>query len=251
MAEIRENRVKQKLADGDIAIAAMGPMSTDIVDFLGQFDFDGIWLEAEHGPADYSRVPDLTRACDLWGKTSILRVNYNHPGLIYRALDNGAMGVAIPHVKTADEARAVAEAAKFGPVGLRGSYGGRQSYGVDDYFGKANDQTMTVILIESVEGIQNLPEILKVDHIDVFFIARGDLSQSMGYPGEADHPEVLKVTDDAMAMAIEAGRVTGTSVSNNDIERWVEVGARFGTVSWPPWLTAGARGFLDKVSALS
>ena len=251
MAELRENRTKQKLAEGGIVTAPMGIMTPEIVDFLGQFDFDAIFLEAEHGPADYSRLPDLTRACDLWGKTPILRVNYKETGLIYRAFDNGAMGVAIPHVKTAAEARAVVDAAKFAPIGFRGSFTGRQSYGVDGYFAKANDQTMVVILIESVEGIGNLPEILKVDHIDVFFIARSDLAQSMGYPCEADHPEVLKVTDAAMEMAVSAGRVTGTSVSDGDVGRWIEQGARFLTVSWQPWLASGANGFLAKVSTLS
>ena len=121
----------------------------------------------------------------------------------------GAQGIAVPHVNTADEARAVVDAAKFGPIGHRGSATSRQGIGVADYFAKANDETMIVILIEDIVAIQNLDSILEVDHIDVFFIAPGDLAQSMGHAGEYSHPDVTAAVEDSIRRIVASGRVAG------------------------------------------
>ena len=86
-----------------------GDNSASMVDPLGPLGFDGAWIEGEHGAVDFADIPDITRACDLWGMTSEARVNANLPGVIYRTLDVGAQGVAVPHVNTADEARAVVD----------------------------------------------------------------------------------------------------------------------------------------------
>ena len=75
MVELRRNVAKHKLADGGIVSVAMGPMSSDLIEHFGLLDFDAIWLEGEHGPVDFGDIPDLTRACDLWGRSSIVRVN--------------------------------------------------------------------------------------------------------------------------------------------------------------------------------
>ena len=76
-------------------------------------------------------------------------------------------------------------------------FGGRQSFGVPDYVHRANDQTMVVVLIEEVTALDNLDDILKVDGVDVFFVAPTDLSQTMGHIGNVGHPEVQSAIDDA------------------------------------------------------
>ena len=75
-------------------------------------------------------------------------------------------------------------ASKFASVGALGPYTSRQGIGVDDYFTTASNETMVIVLIEDIVAINNLDEILKVDHIDVFFVARTDLAQSMGLVGQ-------------------------------------------------------------------
>ena len=96
MAELRPNLAKRKLADGKIVSVALGSMNAELIEIFSQLDFDAIWLEAEHGPVDFADIPDLTRACDVWGKTSIVRVNQVNAGQIYRTLDSGAMGICVP-----------------------------------------------------------------------------------------------------------------------------------------------------------
>ena len=68
---IRPNRVKEKLAAGQVAIILSGTNDPDLIDQLGTLNVDGIWLEGEHGGVDYADLGNLTRACDLWGKTSM------------------------------------------------------------------------------------------------------------------------------------------------------------------------------------
>ena len=105
--KIRPNRVKEKLAAGEAAYVVV-LHDPDSIDIFGPNGFDGVWLESEHGPNDFADVSDLTRACDLWGMTPLLRVNRNERSLIYRALDRGAQGVIVPHVKTRAEAESIA-----------------------------------------------------------------------------------------------------------------------------------------------
>jgi len=251
LAQLRENRVKHKLQRGEFATVVSGGNTADIIDLLGPMGFDGAWIEGEHGPVDFADIPDMSRACDLWGMTSIARVNLNSPGVIYRTFDVGAQGVCVPHVNTAEEARAVVDAAKFYPLGSRGSFTSRQGYGVDGYISKANDETLVIVLIEDIVAINNLADILTVDHIDVFFVAPGDLAQTMGYPGQQTNPEVLATVDKANEQIIGAGRVAGTVVNDATVEGYIEKGVRFLMTTWPLWLTAGAKGYLEKVAAAS
>jgi 4-hydroxy-2-oxoheptanedioate aldolase len=251
LAELRSNRAKHKLQDGGVATVVSGHVTGDMIEFLGQFGFEGIWIETEHGPIDYADIPDLSRACDLWGMTPVVRVNLNLPGVIYRTLDVGAQAIVVPHVDTAEDARAVVSAAKFYPMGARGNYTSRQGIGVDDFALKANDETMVVVLIEDVKAIDNLAEILAVDNIDVFFVAPGDLAQSMGLLGQATHPDVLAAVDGAIEQITGAGRVAGTVVNDSNVESYIEKGVRMVMTSWTAWVATGGRAYLDRVAAAS
>ena len=225
-----------------------GTTNTDMIDFLGQLGLDGVWLEGEHGPLNWEQIGDMSRACDLWGMTSITRVNKNDAGIIMRTLDRGSMGIVVPHVEHAEVATQVVQATNT-PHRARGMFGGRQSYGVTDYFKHANDQTLSVVLIEEIEAVKNLAHILTVDHIDVFFVAPSDLAQTMGHIGNHTHPDVQRTIDQALAQIVAAGRVAGTLVNDDNVERYVAAGVRFLMVGWTNWVVQGAREFQRKVAA--
>ena len=249
MVEMRKNKAKHMIENGEIVTAISGQNSPDMIDSLGPLGLDAIWIEGEHGPIDYADIPDLTRACDLWDMTSIVRVNLNLPGVIYRTMDVGAQGIVVPHVNTADEARAVVSAGKFAPLGERGNFTSRQGYGVADYVHKANDETMLIILIEDIIAIQNLADILTVDHIDVFFVAPGDLAQTMGHLGNVGHPEVQAAIDSAIDQIVSAGRVAGALTNDSNVESYIKKGARFFMTGWAPWAASGIRSYQEKVAS--
>jgi 4-hydroxy-2-oxoheptanedioate aldolase len=246
---IRANRIKDQLAAGRVATILSGSNDPDLIDQLGILDVDGIWLEGEHGGVDYADLGNLTRACDLWGKTSVVRVMDNDYATIYRTLDRGAQGICVPHVNTRAEAEAVVEAAKFAPLGKRGMYTSRQGFGVDGYLKTANDQSLLLVLIEDIVGVRNLDEILKTDHIDVFFVAPNDLATSMGHIGNMGHPDVQKTIDGAITKIVQSGRVAGTLVNSANVERYTKLGVRVVMTSFFPWIQAGANDLIARAAA--
>jgi 4-hydroxy-2-oxoheptanedioate aldolase len=248
MVEFKGNPAKKKLAEGGLVTLVMGDYSPDMCEFLGSLGFDAVMGEMEHFTTSWQDIANMSRACDLWGMMCMVRINRNDPQLITRTLDCGANGIMVPHVNTADEARAVAVAAKYGPEGIRGQFGGRRSFAVSDYHRQANEHVMTSILLEDIVAINNLPEILKVDGIDVFWVVPGDLAQSMGHTGQVNHPEVRAVMDKAIADIVKAGRHAGTLVNDDTIEHAKAKGVSMVSVSWTNWLAAGARAFLAKAN---
>ncbi len=241
MATIRPNRVKERLQKGlhALCFAAWGYDGADHLERLAPADPDGIWLEGEHGEVDFGNLSNLTRAIDIIDATPIVRVHQNQVGLIYRCLDLGAMGIAVPHVNTRDEAEALVQAGKFWPIGQRGSFTSRQGIGVSDYFERANDQTMLMVLLEDVVAIENLDEILAVDHIDVFFVAPGDLAQSMGLPGKASDPRVQALVDETLTRVVRAGKTAGALVTQANAQHHYDLGVRLFLSGPASWLTAG------------
>src|SRR5438876_154328 len=245
---IRPNRVKQRLAAGQVATILAGTNDPDMIDQLGPLGADGIWLEGEHGGVDYADLGNLTRACDLWGMTSVVRVMDNDYATIYRTLDRGAQGIVVPHVNNRAEAEAAVEAAKFAPLGKRGMFTSRQGFGVGDYFKTANDQSLLIVLIEDIVAVRNLAEIVKVDQIDVFFVAPNDLATSMGHIGDTGHPEVQQTIDGAIARIVQAGRVAGTLVTAGNVERYTRMGVRAIMATFFPWIQAGAKDLMDRAA---
>ena len=249
MAEIRPNRVKRKIQEGKCATVVAGVLNAEVADFFGQFDFDGIWIDTEHGPYGWEQVANMSRAADVWGMTPVARVTSNDNAIITRTLDAGAMGIAIPHIKTREEADRAAKSVKYPPTGTRGMAAGRQSYGVAGYHAKANAETLVVAFIEDVEAVDNLAEILTVDNIDIFLVAAGDLSADMGHTGNMEHPEVTEVVDRCVDQIVAAGKVPGLGGRADAAERYVERGVKYLLAGWQAWAAKGARDYLSLVAS--
>ena len=247
--ELRVNRAKQKLANGEIVTIVSGITHPDDIDAVGPLGFDGIWLEGEHGATDASDLGNLTRACDIWGMTSVARINLNEQGLIYRTLDRGAQAIVVPHVNNASEARNVVEGGKFTPSGKRGMFTSRQGLGVSNYFANANDQSMLIVLIEDIIAWENLDEIIAVDDIDVFFVAPSDFASSMGHMGDIQHPDVQEKINDSISRITAAGRNAGALATNENVARYTEMGVRFFMTGAGPWIASGFNEFVANANA--
>ena len=243
-------QIKRKLAEGRLVNILGGVPDTDAIDFVGPLGFDGIWIETEHGPVSWREIGDYSRACDLWNMASVVRIPVGEPWVITRTFDRGASAIVVPHVSDKETATKVAVAAKFGPIGLRGMFTGRRSFGVDDYYNRANEETMVVVLIEEIEAVDNLAEILEVPNIDVFFVAPGDLAQTMGHTGNTGHPEVQSTVDNAIRQIVAAGRTAGALAIDGVTQHYYELGARFFLCQMNSWVTAGAAKYLAETASL-
>ena len=253
MAGMRENRVKKKLSEGKTATVVMGLNSPDVIEFFGTFGFDGMWIETEHAPTTWDMVAHQSRACDLWGMTSVCRVTTNDTSLITRTLDAGCTGIAVPHIRTKEDAEKAAKSAKFAPMGYRGMGGGRQSFGVTNYYHEANLQTLTVAFIEDIEAVENLQEILTVDNIDVFMVAPSDMAASMGYAWVGGSPApagVQEAIDSGIDQIVASGKTAGYLVSGATVPTFYERGVRFFLTSWRAWASGGAQQYQSVIAGL-
>jgi 4-hydroxy-2-oxoheptanedioate aldolase len=212
--------------------------------------FDWVLIDCEHGTIALESMELMVMAAEAAGVTPIVRPRTNSATDILQAMDRGALGVQIPHVNTAEEARAAVAAVKFHPqgsrslaVGTRASgYGLRSSMG--DFVEDANKASLVCIQIEDAEALPNLDEILEVEGIDVFFIGPSDLSQSMGYPGNPKAPPVARAIDDALAKIVAAGKTPGMPASAEAVRGVLGKGVRYIYTHLPLILGAGAKAYL-------
>lgn len=185
-----------------------------VVEVAGMAGFDFCIIDNEHGEIPVEGTLDMIRACKLAGIPSIVRVYEGNPELIDKALDLGADGVQIPNIGSKEAAEIAVSAAKFAPEGSRGCnrYVRAGKYGsIDkaDFFGKANDETAVILQVEGQDGVQALPDILKVKGFDVLFVGPYDLSASLGIPGQVNHPKVIAQMEEIMRQAKEVGVAVG------------------------------------------
>lgn len=249
---MRENTLKQQLYAGKAAFGVMCTFpSPPVVEMLGYLGFDWILLDNEHGSITIDSAEGCIAVAELTGMAPIVRPVGMKPELIAPFLDRGAWGVQVPHVNNADEARAVVDAVKYGPQGHRGLFsGGRPaSYGIAgntaDYVEAANRQTLVCIMIEEVEAIENLPEMVKVPGIDVYFIGAGDLSQSMGYTGQQAHPEVQQMVERGVKTITGAGRIAGCSCPDTLMPKFLGLGVQYFHSTVGRLLQQGSNGYLQ------
>lgn len=244
------NEMKTKFAAGQPAfgLSVMIP-SPQIVESAAGLGFDWVLIDCEHGTIALESMELMVMAAEAAGVTPIVRPCTNSANDILQAMDRGAMGVQIPHIKTAEEARAAVAAVKFHPEGSRSLAVGTRSSGyglrssMADYVSDANQATLVCIQIEDAEALPNLDEILSVEDIDVFFIGPSDLSNSMGYPGNPKAPPVAEAIDDAIARIIAAGKTPGLPASAEAVQGVLGKGARYIYTHLPLLLKAGANAY--------
>jgi 4-hydroxy-2-oxoheptanedioate aldolase len=185
-----------------------------LIEFCGWLGFEWIFIDAEHGPIGWLECQDMVRACDVHGLSSIVRVPKLDNSLIAKYLETGALGVAVPHVNTAEHAELAVKYARYAPLGRRGCDAGASrssAYGITepahDYFARSNDEILVAIWVEEVEGMENLEDIVQVPGVDAIHFGAGDLALSMGLPGQPDHPDVQSALAEGKETVKAAGLV--------------------------------------------
>jgi 4-hydroxy-2-oxoheptanedioate aldolase len=249
---MRPNSTKQKVLVGKTAYGVFLPLnSPTIVEMLGYLGFDFVILDAEHSPIDLESCDHMVRAAECANITSIVRIAMNIRQNILRYLDMGALGVQIPMVNTKVEAEAVVESVKYPPVGKRGlasirAAGYALTRPLGEYVKEANQETMVVVQVETVQAAENIKEILSVPNIDVIFIGPTDLSSAMGYPGQPSHPEVQKMIMSLVNQIRAAGKAAGTTAYDLDaLRKCKERGFQYICYGVGPMLLRASREYLQ------
>lgn len=226
-----KNWLKERLKAGAQTVGVwMSIPSPDLTEALSRLGFDWFVYDHEHSPLNLQTIQTLMQALGGSKAVPIVRVAWNDPVIIKRALDIGAYGVIVPWVSSREEAVNVVRACRYPPRGIRGFGPRRPSYleGLEEYVTTADEEILILVQIETREAVENLENILSVDGIDGVFIGPMDLSASLGYLGRPFEPEVQETIDRIFEAGRRAGVITGIYGMNlEDVERRLKQGFQF------------------------
>ena len=221
---MRTNSVREKLKAGRPVIGCfLGLGSPNIAELMAHAGFDYLVVETEHNGLDSAEIEHMLMAINGTDTIPLVRVPSSSPVFIQRALDIGAMGVVVPLVKTADEAKAIVGATRLPPEGTR-SWGplraSHYTFDNEDYFNRANDNILVVLILETAEAVDNLEGLASVPGVDVLLIGPWDLCLSLGLnPLHMPHPEMEKVVERVLAAGETHGVAVGMGSSTPDLLR--------------------------------
>jgi len=221
---MQKNAAKEKLALGEAIYGTSLEIALDpeMPVLLSAAGFDFFFIDTEHSPADYHQIRALCRSARYAGVSALVRVTQNEPYLITRALDSGAMGIIVPRVHSSAQARQAVDAMKYLPAGTRGF--GMHSIIHDFRFSNAaqemhsaNQETMTVLQIESATGLEAVDEIAQTPLVDALFVGPYDLTISMGIAEQFESEEFWRAIDRVIRACKTAGIAAGIQSPRLDL----------------------------------
>lgn len=253
---MKDNRFQQVVASGKVPVGHMiWEFGTrGIARLAATADLDFCIIDMEHTGFDTERVADLLawfRGTEIAPFVRIPQPQYH---FLARVMDAGALGVMVPNVQSAEEARGVRDAVKYAPLGKRGvGIGGAQNDFVAPdpvrYFERSNRNTTVICQIESITGVENANDIATVDGVDTLWVGHFDLTQSMGIPGQFDDPRFLQALDIVVEAAAKNGKTAGIQPGNMaQAEKWIDCG--FNVISWTSDYQVYRRALQTEVTAL-
>jgi 4-hydroxy-2-oxoheptanedioate aldolase len=227
------SRIRSKLSRGETVLCAKaGYQDPEIIELMGTYGFDGLWLCLEHRKLDPSMVGQLIRAARLGGMDTIVRTRPANYADVIWLLEAGARALMLPKVVAVDEVRAVVDAMKFPPAGRRGLDGVQAEAGFGrfpaaDYIAQANDENVLIVQIEEAAVVPHIDAIAALPGVDVLFVGPGDLTLSMGMPGRHDDPAVTAILEQVVAACRRHGKVAGIPCATDQVARYHALGFRF------------------------
>jgi len=230
------NTVLEKLRAGEVVLGLSVRMvrTGEIAKIAEASGHDFIFIDMEHAPITLEAAAAMSVAALDTGITPIVRVAGHETFHMSRVLDGGAMGVVVPHVNNAEEARHAVAACRFPPIGHRSVAGGYAQLGYASMpAGEASDymnrNTLLAVMIETPEAVENIEEIAAVDGIDVIYIGSNDLLMEMGLPGQFGGEALEKAAKRIIDASLAHGKLPGIGgVRDAELAtKFVRMGSRF------------------------
>ena len=234
--QIVENLTKARLAEGRLVLG-LGLRQARTVDIgliAKACGFDYLFIECEHSAIELSTACEISVAALGQGVTPLVRVPGKQPFHATRVLDNGAQGVIIPHVDSADEAAELVAALRYPPRGKRSiarasPLVGFEPMPLDAFMRDADAATLLTVMLESPEAMERVDEIAAVPGVDAIMIGTNDLCAEMGIHGQFGHERVARAYEQLCRACTRHGKHPGMAgVSDRSLmERYIGMGVRF------------------------
>ena len=227
------NAFKQKLNRGDTLIGCwIGLADAYAAEVSATAGFDWLLIDGEHAPNDLRSILAQLQIISASPSAAVVRVAEGNPCLIKQVLDIGAQSILVPMVESGEQARALVEATRYPPDGIRGvgSALARASRfsGITDYLVTANDQICLLVQVETRKGLDALDDILATDGVDGVFIGPADLAADMGFLGNPQASEVQAAITDALLRINASGKAAGIlALDPSFAQSCFALGARF------------------------
>ncbi|HEX7967946.1 MAG TPA: aldolase/citrate lyase family protein [Stellaceae bacterium] len=210
------NPARERLVKGELSlgIGLRQARTVDTAAIMATCGYDWLFIDLEHGTMPLDTAVQISCAALTAGITPLVRVPSGQYALATRALDGGALGIVMPHVDTADEAKAVVDHLKYAPLGHRSVAGGQAFLGfrpvpLAEATRTINDESLVVVMLETPQAIANAEAIAAVPGVDVLLIGTNDLAMEMGLPGQFGHAEVARAYERVIAACRRHGKWPG------------------------------------------
>ncbi|KAI5364908.1 Putative hpcH/HpaI aldolase/citrate lyase domain, pyruvate kinase-like domain superfamily [Septoria linicola] len=229
-------RLLNKIKAGEYPVMTfMALPSVRMAQIVSLTGLEGIIIDCEHGNIGDDSMHNAVAAISALGVSPFIRIRGSAHDIIKRALDTGAHGIMVPQINTAEEAAQVVASSKFPPQGLRGQGSAFAAIGhglaTPQYMQSANETIITMIQIETRQGLENVDAIAATPGVDLIFIGPNDLAQALlGYvPAKGDEPEYTAAIDKIVSAARRHGKWAGRMVNNGAAAK--EARAKYDTVA--------------------
>jgi 2-dehydro-3-deoxyglucarate aldolase/4-hydroxy-2-oxoheptanedioate aldolase len=239
------SRLKESLHQGKlVSVFCLGQLcSPKMVEMLAWFgNYDALWFDQEHGSLSTENLEHCARAARGAGIDTFVRLAPTDYGAVMRPLEAGAGGIMAAQVRSARQTEQIVQWAKFHPRGIRGinNTGVDGRYGstpLAEYMRQANESTFVAVQIENTDALDEVEAIAAVKDIDLLFVGPADLSQSMGLPGEWDHPRHWQAIERVAQAAHNHGISWGILPANVAYaRRCMELGCRMLSLGIDVWI---------------
>lgn len=234
----RSKELKKKLKEGKLTFGSWITIGHPIVaEIMSRSGFEWLTIDIEHSVITLDIMQNLIRTVELNGCIPLVRVSENNPNIIKRVMDAGAHGVIIPMVNSKKDAESAVKSVRYPSKGFRGVGLARaQDYGFnfEGYKKWLEKDSIIIVQIEHIDAVKNLKEILSTDGVDGFIVGPYDISGSLGFPGNFEHPEFKKCIKEIMDVSKNSKKPAGFHVIPPDpkeVEKIKKLGYKFIAVS--------------------
>lgn len=212
-----------------------------LVEIAGFAGIEAVMLDCEHGMIGTETIRSMMAHAQAAGIAPVFRPRSFDPATCRQALDQGAAGIHIAHIDSADEARDVVAACRYAPLGRREMSLGRAiGYDISHlkrYVAEANDRLLLAVMIESVEALENVNDIAAVPGIDVLHMGTADLTHAMGLTLGEDNPQVNEAIDRVLAAGKKHGVAVGIPTEDpEEVAAWTARGIRYFEADTPDYV---------------
>lgn len=232
------SEIRKKLSSGNPVIGTgMFTRESFVAQRIYQTGCDWVWIDQEHSPYGTESIGTICVQGRQNGCAPVIRVPYNNPGDIKKAYDIGAVGVMVPQIDTPEEALLAVKYSKYPPIGQRGIspyYASYLEITLDEVLKQANNETLLILQMESVEAYENIDQILNIPGYEVLLVGPTDLSASLGIPGDIHNSKVENIMIDVAKKIKKTNKHLATTFTNlEDCERWISEGYQMMNISDP------------------